>query len=307
MAASAGPPQSGALALALNPLFPATLYAGTTKQGIYISTDSGDHWQAGNNGLSVFVRGVLVDPQNPSNMYAASLSDGFFRSTNSGANWSNIGLNDRNLFGISFDPTNPQTIYAASSVGVAKSTDAGTTWTDLGQHNPYLFSMVVDASNSQTIYTSSTQGKVYKSTDGGKTWSDFSHGLPLGDVIALAVNRSSGILYAAINLNSVYRSVDGGSNWIPCGVLPALTTSSTTGLSVDSATNSNSISGDSVGVFRSTDGCQNWQSSNSGVVTASSQHQPSLVFAGTFAGIYKSTNGASLAGILLRKGQRERS
>src|SRR5216683_941451 len=114
----------------------------------------------------------------------------------------------------------------------------------------------------------------YKSTDGGKTWSDFSHGLPLGDVIALAVNRSSGILYAAINLNSVYRSVDGGSNWIPCGVLPALTTSSTTGLSVDSATNS--ISGDSVGVFRSTDGCQNWQSSNSGVVTASSQHQPSL-------------------------------
>jgi len=107
---------------------------------------------------------VLVDPQNPANMYAASLSDGFFRSTNSGTNWSNIALSDRNLFGISFDPTNTHTLYAATSIGVAKSTDAGTTWKDLGQHNPYLFSMVVDPTNPQTIYTSSTQGKVYKST-----------------------------------------------------------------------------------------------------------------------------------------------
>jgi len=160
LAATVGPPPSGALALALNPLFPATLYAGTMKQGVYVSTDSGDHWQSSNNGLSIFIRGVLVDPQNPANMYAASLSDGFFRSTNSGTNWSNIALSDRNLFGISFDPTKPIPLRRHQHWS-GQEHRRRYYWKDLGQHNPYLFSMVVDPPIAD-IYTSSTRARSYR-------------------------------------------------------------------------------------------------------------------------------------------------
>jgi photosystem II stability/assembly factor-like uncharacterized protein len=298
--ATTGPPTSGAVSLALNPLFPETLYAGTLKQGIYISSDHGDHWQASNGGLSVFIRGLVVDSQNPSNMYAASLTDGFFRTTNGGTGWSNVALNDRNLFGLAIDPNKTGTLYAATSIGVTRSTDSGSTWQDLGQHNPYLFSMVVDSSNSQVIYTGSTQGKIYKSTNGGVTWAEASTGLPLGDVVALAQNGTNHTLYASINLNGIYVSTNGGTSWKACGVLPSLVTASTTGLSLDSATGYIYVAGDSVGVFRSVDACQNWQSSNAGVATAqirsllASRRQASLVFAGTaVAGIYRSTDGAA--------------
>ncbi len=298
--ATVGPPPQGALALGLNPLFPATLYAGSANQGLYISTDSGDHWTASNSGLSVFVRAIIVDPTSPSRMFAASLSDGLFASTNAGASWTNIALNDRNLFGLTFDPTNTQTLYAGSSIGVTKSTDGGSTWHDLGQHNPYLFSMVVDPTNTQTIYTSSTQGKVYASRDGGNTWSEAANGLALGNVIAMAIDPSSDILYAAVDLNAVFRSTNDGTTWSACGILPAMTTSSTTGLSVDSTNGTIYLSGNSVGVFRSTDGCQNWQSSNAGVYSANiasllaSRRQSSLLFAGTNgAGLYRSLDGAS--------------
>jgi photosystem II stability/assembly factor-like uncharacterized protein len=191
-------------------------------------------------------------------------------------------------------------MYAASSIGVSKSSDGGNTWQDLGQHNPFLFSMVVDPSNPQTIYTGSSQGNVFQSTNGGLTWNETANTLPPDDVVGLAMNKSTGTLYAALNLTQVYSSADGGKSWVACGSLPALQTSSTTGLSVDSSTGYVYVSGDSVGVFRSVDGCQNWQTSNSGVYSTNitsllaSRWLPSLVFAGTNgAGLYRSTNGAA--------------
>lgn len=62
----------GITCLAIDPVAPSTLYAGTGA-GIYKSTDSGNNWSAINNGLgNLRITEVVVDPITPSNLFAAS-------------------------------------------------------------------------------------------------------------------------------------------------------------------------------------------------------------------------------------------
>ena len=59
--------------LAINPLTPTTLYAGTASGGVFRSTDSGDHWTAVNTGLSSpWVVSVGIDPLTPATLYAGT-------------------------------------------------------------------------------------------------------------------------------------------------------------------------------------------------------------------------------------------
>ena len=58
-------------ALAIDPITPTTLYAGTVFEGVYKSTDSGGNWSAANTGLpSVSVLALAIDPTTPSTLYA---------------------------------------------------------------------------------------------------------------------------------------------------------------------------------------------------------------------------------------------
>ena len=76
-------------ALAINPLSPSTLYAGTS-QGVYQSLDAGTTWTLTSTGLVTsssgpYVQAIAVDPVTPSTLYAGT-SLGVFSSTNAAAN-----------------------------------------------------------------------------------------------------------------------------------------------------------------------------------------------------------------------------
>jgi hypothetical protein len=79
---------SDVLSLAIDPIDPATLYAGVRGGGVFKSSDGGGTWTAINDGLpaGIVVNALAVDRQIPSTLYAGA-NQGVFKSTNGGEVW----------------------------------------------------------------------------------------------------------------------------------------------------------------------------------------------------------------------------
>ncbi len=123
-------------AVAIDPVNPNTLYAGTIDygvantpfRGLLKSTDAGASWFPINNGLSDLlsarsaVTAILVDHDNPNIVYAGTSGSGVFKTTDGGANWSpfNKGLTNLNIRALALAPGNSNALYAGTSGGVFK-------------------------------------------------------------------------------------------------------------------------------------------------------------------------------------------
>ena len=66
-------------ALAIDPRTPTIIYAGTTRGGVFKSTDSGRTWRAINEGLAnLRVTVLVIDPNDPFTIYASTEGNGVF-------------------------------------------------------------------------------------------------------------------------------------------------------------------------------------------------------------------------------------
>lgn len=120
---------------------------------------------------------------------------GSYISHNAGESWRMFNLRGRARFFV-FDPTDPKTIYAATS-GLWRSTDSGKTWSlvfpspasvtgvrMVGDHageriltgdgeSQIVTALAVDPANSEVLYAAMTEDRepaLHTSTDWGKTW-----------------------------------------------------------------------------------------------------------------------------------------
>jgi uncharacterized repeat protein (TIGR01451 family) len=204
--------------LAIDPVTPTTLYAGTTA-GIYKSTNGGESWaevRGDITGSSPFVYKIVIDPTNSQIVYAGA-NRGVFKTINGGTNWTTVnnGLSVNNttlsVASLSFAPSQPQTIYAACfENGVYKTTDGGASWTSSsngllitsgnGSIVPSINVVLVDPSSPATIYAApglGGGGGVFKSTDSGANWAASNNGLTNKIVLALAARGSSPVTILA--------------------------------------------------------------------------------------------------------------
>src|SRR3989442_2074874 len=141
--------------------------------GVYKSVDEGKTWKRMGLASSEHIGRILVDPRNANVVYVAAQGPtwsaagdrGLYKTTDAGATWKAVltispdtGVND-----ITFDPKNPDIIYASS----------------------YQRRRAV----GQPI-GGGPEGGLYKTTDGGGKWTRLSKGLPSGDMgrIALGVD-----------------------------------------------------------------------------------------------------------------------
>src|SRR5438105_1230466 len=125
-------------ALAIDPVTPATLYAGTDSNGVFKSTNGGASWSAVNTGLTVkTVSNLAIDPQTPATLYAATRAAGgfgssgvVFKSTNGGGSLSAVNTFNAGVSVLAIDPQTPTTLYAGigNGWGVFKSTNGGGSW-----------------------------------------------------------------------------------------------------------------------------------------------------------------------------------
>lgn len=181
---------------------------------VYKSTNYAGSWSAlGTSGLpttpAVYMRNFGVAKSNASVMGVVANSGRVFLSNNGGASWTQAAAptnNGLSMSYISFDTTNPNTVYVASVAADAtknhlwKSTNFGSSWTTMdGTGFPFgipVNTIANDPGDTLTLYAGTHLG-VYRSTDGGSTWTRFGLSMPLVNVTDVYLSPDSSLVRAA--------------------------------------------------------------------------------------------------------------
>jgi photosystem II stability/assembly factor-like uncharacterized protein len=80
-----GPFGGNVISLAIDPVSPKTLYAGTSYGGIYRSANGGSKWSPASTGLTnTYVTTLAVDPVTPTTLYAGMNGGCVFKSKKGG-------------------------------------------------------------------------------------------------------------------------------------------------------------------------------------------------------------------------------
>jgi photosystem II stability/assembly factor-like uncharacterized protein len=158
------------------------------------------------------------------------------------------------------DPTDSNTLYAASRVGgVSKSIDGGITWTrppNTSLPPDSIFAMVIDPQNPATLYVATHSFGVFKTTNGAATWNPSNTGLPTF-AYALAIDPHTPTTLYANQGGGIYKSIDGGGHWVftgcPCSDVHTLSIDPQTPSTLYAGTDSGTRS-----LFKSTDSGETW-------------------------------------------------
>ena len=134
--------------LAVSPLNPNLIYAGSDDANVWVTTDLGGNWKKINAGLPRrWVTRVAADPGDANVAYvtfSGHQEDVFlphiFRTENQGETWidisSNLPATPINV--VVVDPENTSTLYLGTDVGVFYTTNLGASWQPLGTGMPYV-------------------------------------------------------------------------------------------------------------------------------------------------------------------------
>ncbi|HMR41575.1 MAG TPA: T9SS type A sorting domain-containing protein [Ignavibacteria bacterium] len=258
--------------VAIHPSDPHTVYAGTANGGLWKSTDFCQNWVPVFDGQNTSSIGAIaIDPVNPEIIYCGTgepnslrsyyPGTGIYKSTNGGTNWIFSGLDSSYTIGnISVNPLNSQVVYAAaggwtrrknSQRGIYRSLNGGLTWekkfylsdsvgaidvkTDPQNPNKVFAAMWERQRREDYVKYGGTYSGMYVSTDSGNNWSQISGGFPVNDAtlgrISFDISKS--------DPQTIY-------------ALTAYT------------------SGASRGLYRSTNGGENWININSSAAQSSS-------------------------------------
>ena len=193
-------------ALAIDPLTPTTLYAGTSGGGVFKSTDGGANWSA-TSLTNIAVSALAIDPLTPTTLYAGT--DGaVYKSTDGAASWNMTGLAGIAVFSLVVNPLTPTSLYAGTDGAVYRSTDGGASWNATSGLFGRVSSLAIDPLTPTTVYAGTAiyggtpfgpSGGVYKSTDGGASWSPTLFGPPPGADTAFLCGPCGGVLALAID------------------------------------------------------------------------------------------------------------
>jgi len=140
---SQGPTGGLAPALAIDPLSPSTIYAGTYG-GVFKSTDGGGTWRPASSGLHevLALQGLAIDSGTPRTLYAGTEDGGVFKSTDAASTWSpaSTGLPDFvGVRALAIDPLTPGALYAGTFGGgvfAIEQVDASPTPTPVATQTP---------------------------------------------------------------------------------------------------------------------------------------------------------------------------
>jgi photosystem II stability/assembly factor-like uncharacterized protein len=227
---SRGMSHSRVISMALDPLYPATVYAGTKGDAVYKSHDGGQRWTSMRLGLddvtiSSVVNQFLFDPVDSNHIYLATTM-GVSETKDGGEHWVKKmeGMKEvLMVVTLGMDPTRPAILYAGTSGGVYKTIDEAGHWEKVnnGLVSPDIIkssralnvtSVLVDSFEPDTVYASTLAG-LYKTTDGGKAWERIGQSLQDQMLFSMLLDRTKkGVIYLG-GREGVHRSEDGGATW----------------------------------------------------------------------------------------------
>ena len=229
---SKGMSYSRVIAMGIDPLYPATIYAGTKGDAVYKSYDGGQRWTSARTGLddatiSSVVNQFVFDPADDSHMFLATTM-GVFESKNAGERWVKKmeGMKEvLMVVTLGMDPARPSVMYAGTSGGVYKTSDQGAHWLQVNNglvpegmvktsRALGVTSVQVDPFAPDTVYAATLAG-LYKTTNGAASWVRIWESLQDQMIVAMVLDRTrAGVIYLA-GRDGIHRSEDGGLNWTP--------------------------------------------------------------------------------------------
>ena len=148
--------------IAIHPDRPDRVFLGTDDNGVLISVDGGEGYDASNAGfINRQVRAVIADKTERGRVYAGVIFDrvngGLFISEDGGVTWnqSMSGMGVRDVYSLYQSDSNPATIYAGTNHGLFRSDDHGRNWTQVKKESAEQKSDATDntavASAVQTV------------------------------------------------------------------------------------------------------------------------------------------------------------
>jgi len=153
--------------LAAHPTRPGVLFAsadvqGEVTAGLYVTTDSGDHWTPVPS-IDSSVLSIAVSPKTEDVVHASSYK-GMYVSRDAGVSWTKISV----LFPsqIVVAPSDPFRVYANYTGMFLRSDDGGVTWTWISSLDVGV--MAVDPLDEDSIWVAGFS--LSHSTDGGRKW-----------------------------------------------------------------------------------------------------------------------------------------
>jgi photosystem II stability/assembly factor-like uncharacterized protein len=212
--ASRGLEDLAVLTLAMDPMSPQVLYAGTDS-GVFVSRDGGQNWsRAGSVIADRNIRSLVVLPTRPTVLYAAT-DQGVLWSWDQGATWAsrNTGLRSRDIRILRLDPAHPGRLLAGGFGGVFRSDDDGRRWQAInrGLTDLRVRALAVDPTRPGVFYAGTAGGGVFVTADGGGQWRPLTEGLRNLTVLALLVTPG-GERFAG-TVGGVYRWDPRGFAW----------------------------------------------------------------------------------------------
>jgi photosystem II stability/assembly factor-like uncharacterized protein len=161
---------------------PWTIISGGAEDGIFKSTDGGDHWTRLRTGLPTGLFGksdLAVSAAMPNRVYAlieAKPGSGLYRSDDAGESWTAVNTNTPGLITRPFyydhvnaDPTNADVVYAGAE-DFWKSIDGGRTFKTMRTPHGDNHDMWINPRNGQT-FIESNDGGAAVTLNGGASWS----------------------------------------------------------------------------------------------------------------------------------------
>jgi len=258
------------------------VYAGTSGDGMFRSTNNGVSWLAANSGLVGLEFPAFAI--SGTNLYAGSEGEGVFLSVNNGASWSALApLTNQFVFALAVSGSD---LYAGvDGGGVFRSTNNGASWTNStsGMTNTRVSSLLISGTN---LFAGTFGGAgVYLSTNNGTSWVAAGNGLTNTEVQTLNITPSlPGYIFAG-TANGAFYTTNNGTSWI--SISNGLTdtyvhTFAFSGTTIFAGT-------DMEGVFRSTNLGASWTAMNQGLTNTT-------VWVLTAAGsnLYAGTNGSGV-------------
>lgn len=198
---------------------PANIFAGSLKNGVFLSSDYGTTWASKSIGISgQYIMSMAISGVGTANKFIfAGTALGVYASNDNGDNWysSSIGMPDSlpiAAMAVAPNSSGGSNIFAGTfGSGIYMSKTNGALWSKISSgavDTALVLSLAVNSAGN-TIFISTYNQEIYKSTNTGVSWSKVNSSSMSVINSLLWVGNT---LFAGTN-SGVYLTSDFGNNW----------------------------------------------------------------------------------------------